>query len=234
LAGVAVLAAVASKSEGDHQESKNDNDDPSSPAASATVTPTPTATTSASEAANEANEGAQGQKLLLSRLCGEFATAKAAGKTLNPGLLGVLTKAAGTAAAIPAFCAALPALPAACVSVSPTATPTATATAKPNDGDDGDGDDSMKHAGPFCGICPQAKATATPTATPTVSPTPTTTAIRHGEGWAFGLWCGGLGEDHHVDPKVIPLPTVAAGLDSHHDGGDQGHGQANGQGNDHH
>jgi hypothetical protein len=220
-ASAAVLAASAVKSDGDDHESKHDSDDPSSPAVVPTVKPTPTPTNSAAaaaaaalaakKAAAEAAEAALKQKLVVYHLCREFATASANGKTLNAADLAVLVKAAGTAANIAAYCASLPVLPVACPSVTSTAS--ATATAKPNDGDR---DDLMKHWGPWCGICPQVKGTATATVTPTATPTATDT--RHGQGWAFGLWCGGLG--HHVDPKVIPLPTAAAGLDSRHGDGD--------------
>ena len=226
-ASTAVLAADAVKAD-DSQEPKSDKDDPSSPAAVPTVTPTPTNTAAAAalaakKAAAEAAEATLKQKLVVYQLCREFATASAAGKTLDPKSLAALVKAAGTAAGIPAFCASLPVLPTTCPSVSATATPTATATAT--------ADPTKKHWGPWCGICPQVKATATATATAT--PTPNL-GDRHGQGWAFGLWCGGLGDGHHVDPKVIPLPSAAAGLDSRHDGGDQGHGQGNGQGPNHH
>ncbi len=80
-------------------------------------------------------------------------------------------------------------------------------------------DPLKKHWGPWCGFCPPFKATATATPTPTATATPNP-GERHGQGWAFGLWCGGLGDGHHVDPKVIPLPTAAAGLDSQHGDGD--------------
>jgi len=88
----------------------------------------------------------------------------------------------------------------------------------------------------FAQFVQDAKATATATPTATASATPMSDpgdsrlGERHGQGWAFGLWCGGLGDGHHVDPKVIPLPSAAAGLDSRHDGG----GQGNGQGPNHH
>ena len=238
-ASTAVLAADAVKAD-DSQEPKSDKDDPSSPAAVPTVTPTPTPTNTAAaaalaakKAAAEAAEATLKQKLVVYQLCREFATASAVGKTLDPKSLAALVKAAGTAAGIPAFCAALPVLPTTCPTVSSTATPTAMATAT--------ADPMKKHWGPWCGVCPQVKATATATPTATASATPMSDpddsrlgGERHGQGWAFGLWCGGLGDGHHVDPKVIPLPSAAAGLDSRHDGGDQGHGQGNGQGPNHH
>jgi hypothetical protein len=211
----------------------------SDPSVVPTVTPSPTATLSpsalalkkaADKKAAVAAITAFQQKIVVYRLCQEYATATAAGKTLDAKGLAILVKAAGSATAIAAYCAALPVLPTTCIhgpfgTVSPSATPTATPTF-----------DQSKHWGPWCGFCPELKATATATAaataTATADPNKDGKDGKDGNGFGhfgFGFWCDN-GPGHHFDPKVLPLPTAAVSHDSVNSR-DPGHDGFGGNGN---
>lgn len=207
----------------------------SDPSVVPTVTPSPTATLSPSALASKKAADKQAavaaitalqQKVIVYRLCQEYATATAAGKTLDAKGLAILVKAAGTQAGITAYCVALPVLPTTCIhgpfgTVSPSATvsPTATPTVDPS-----------KHWGPWCGFCPELKATATAAATATATADPNGDGKNDGKNgngfghFGFGFWCDNGGQGHHFDPKVLPLPTTAVNHDSvnSHDTGHNG------------
>ncbi|HTC69393.1 MAG TPA: hypothetical protein VK662_07490, partial [Acidothermaceae bacterium] len=135
---------------------------------SVSPTPTPDPSVTPSPSIDPAVEA-----LIVYRVCQEYTALTKDGKTLDPKALALLTKAAGSASAIAAYCAALPVPPSACLSaplptVSASTTPTATATATPDK-------DFFKGAWwRWCGICPTLKGS--PTATPTVTPSVTATA----------------------------------------------------------
>jgi hypothetical protein len=153
------------------------------------------------------------EALIVYRACQEYAVVTKDGKTLDPKALALLTKAAGSASAIAAYCAALPVPPSACLSaplptVSASTTPTVTPTATPNS------KDSFKGAWwRWCGICPALKgsATATPTVTPSVTATATPSSGKPGFKHFPWFWCGdrdpGKGS-HSAKPTTTakPLP----------------------------
>jgi hypothetical protein len=199
-------------------EKVKEADDSADPSVIPTVTPSVSATASASVLGSEAKKddpkksdvaaavAAFQQKVLVHRLCRDYAAATTAGKTLDAKALAVLVKAAGTEAAITAYCTALPVLPTTCVRGplgTTTATATSTASATPLD--------PSKRFGPWCGVCPALKATTTATATATATADPDGDANKDGKDGMndgdFGFWCDNPG--HHIDPKVLPLPTTA-------------------------
>jgi hypothetical protein len=174
---------------------------------SVSATPTPDASITPSPSIDPAVEA-----LIVFRVCQEYAVVTKDGKTLDPKALALLTKAAGSASAIAAYCAALPVPPSACLSaplptVSSSTTPTATPSATPNS------KDSFKGAWwRWCGICPALKGspTATPTVTPSVTATATASSGKPGFKHLPWFWCGDRDPEgsHSAKPTLTakPLP----------------------------
>jgi hypothetical protein len=198
----------------------------SDPSVSPSVTPSPSVTVSPSTSASaktdkdnaksfaaDPSEAAAVQALIVFRVCQEYAVVTKDGKTLDPKSLALLTKAAGSASAIAAYCAALPVPPKLCLATPlPTVTTSATptTTASPNSKDNGDW-------WRWCGICPSV------TATPTVSPTATATTDADGDNDGSGtprhlpwFWCGDrdpkgiqTGDPSHTAKPLQPLVKVS-------------------------
>src|SRR5664279_3899893 len=108
---------------GENFKDTNRDKPDSDPSVVPTVTPSPTASLSPSALASKKADKAAAvaaltalqQKVIVYRLCQEYTTATAAGKTLDAKGLAILVKAAGTQAGIAAYCAALPVLPTTCI-----------------------------------------------------------------------------------------------------------------------
>jgi hypothetical protein len=223
------VSKVAAVSAVDAVNFKHDNDPSVSPSVtlspSVTVSPSTSTSPSAktdkdkgkSSFAADPSVAAAVQALIIYRACQEYAVVTKDGKTLDPKALGLLTKAAGSASAIAAYCAALPVPPKFCTATPlPTVTASATPTASPSPKtNDGKGDWWR-----WCGICPAA------TATPTVSATATATTDADGDHDGSGnfkhlpwFWCGDRDPKgtHTPDPshtakplpKFLPRPTTA-------------------------
>jgi len=220
---------------------KHDTD----PSVSPSVTPSPSVTVSPSTSTspsaktdkdNDADKGkalaadpsvtAAVQALIIYRVCQEYAVVTKDGRTLDPKALALLTKAAGSASAIAAYCAALPVPPSQCLATPlPTVTvsPSTTASPKPGKGND----DWWR----WCGICPSL------TATSSVSPIATATAGPNSGAWKHvpWFWCGD--RDPKVKPSGTPihtarplqtLPKISPGPNPFSDNGFGGFGFGNG------
>jgi hypothetical protein len=197
----------------------------SDPSVSPSVTPSSSVTVSASTSALAAKTdkdkgksfvvdpsvAAAVQALIVYRACQEYAVVTKDGKTLDPKALALLTKAAGSASAIAAYCAALPVPPKFCTATPlSTVTATATATASPSPKTDKDKGNWWR----WCGICPAV------TATSTVSPAATATTDADGDNDGSGtprhlpwFWCGDRDPkgNHSGDPShtAKPLPKIS-------------------------
>jgi hypothetical protein len=149
---------------------------------STSTSPSPSVTRSPAVLANS---------LISYRLCGDYAAAQAASKTLDAKELAALTKLASSSASITAFCAALPPLPAACPVVTSTAT--VTPAVSPTPATSGSPTLRPLHWVPWCGACPQLRPH------PSVSPssTETATATSTTDTAAFNFWCGFRDPRHH-------------------------------------
>jgi hypothetical protein len=158
------------------------------------------------------------QALIVYRACQEYAVVTKDGKTLDPKALALLTKAAGSASAIAAYCAALPIPPKFCMAapqsmVTATVSPTVSPSPKTdkdtgNNGNNGNGDWWR-----WCGICPAVTATSTASATATA--TTDADGDNDGSGTPRQLpwfWCGDRDPkgNHSGDPSksVQPLPKL--------------------------
>jgi hypothetical protein len=150
------------------------------------------------------------QALFVYRACQEYALVTKDGKTLNPQELAFLTKAAGSASAIAAYCAALPVPPSTCLSVplptvSASTTPTAAPLTTPNSKDFFNGAWWR-----WCGICPAVKGS--PTATPSVTATATPSSGKPDFKHFPWFWCGNRDPKGHIvgptaTAKPLQLPT---------------------------
>jgi len=204
---VSKLAAVSAVDAANFKHDIDPSVSPSvTPSPSVTVSPSTSTSTSASAKADaDKNKGksfaadpsvvAAVQALILYRTCQEYAVVTKDGKTLDPKALALLTKAAGSASAIAAYCAALPVPPKFC-----TATPlsTVTATASPSTTPSLKTDKDKGDWWRWCGICPAV------TASPSVSATAAAATDADGDHDGSGsprhlpwFWCGDR------DPKAI-------------------------------
>lgn len=141
------------------------------------------------------------------RLCQGYTALTKVGKTLDPKVLAILVKAAGssTPTAIAAYCAALPVPPNLCLAQPvPTASATPNATANTKD------DDKFIKGGDWwrwCGVCPKATASPTPTVSAASTATPGVSSL-HGFHFPW-FWCGDRDPKptHSANPSATAKPT---------------------------